>query len=295
MPRFCAVIPCYNHPAVIADTVRALLEYVGMVVIVDDGSDDETRRALEQLAELYGEKLLLHRFDKNQGKGVAMLKAFRLAAESGFTHAVQIDADGQHDLSNTALMIEHARTFPNALVTAIPEYDETINRFRFVMRYLTHIWVWIETLSFQIKDSMCGFRVYPLKQTVQLINDTNIGTHMDFDTDIIVKLYWRGVEVISVPTRVRYHQDGSSNFRMVKDNVLITLMHIKLVFGMLFRLPKLLFRNLSRHDELHQHWSSQREKGTYWGLKILFTIYKLFGRRFFNVILHPVIFLYFQP
>ncbi len=293
MPRFCAVIPCYNHHAVIADTVRALLEYVEMVIIVDDGSRDETRLILEQLAELYGKKLLLHRFDVNQGKGVAMLKAFRLADESGFTHAVQVDADGQHDLANTALMIEHARTFPDALVTAIPEYDDTVNQLRFIMRYITHFWVWIETLSFQIKDSMCGFRVYPLKKTVGLINNTSIGTHMDFDTDIIVKLYWQGVDVINVPTRVRYPQDGSSNFRIFKDNVLISLMHTRLVIGMLFRLPKLMFRNMSRNDEFHQHWSSHKEKGTYWGLKTLFTIYKWFGRGIFSVILQPVIFFFF--
>ncbi len=293
MPRFCAVIPSYNHHAVIADTVRALLEYVEKVIIVDDGSRDETRLALEHLAELYGEKLFLYRFDVNQGKGVAMLKAFHLAYELEFTHALQVDADGQHDLSNTPIMIEHARTFPNALVTAIPEYDETVNRLRFVMRYLTHVWVWIETLSFQIKDSMCGFRVYPLKQTNYLINKTGIGTHMDFDTDIIVKLYWLGVEVINVPTRVRYNQDGSSNFRMFKDNVLISLMHTKLVIGMLFRFPKLLLRNIRRNDDYEHHWSRQTEKGTYWGLKTLFTIYKWFGRGFFTLFLHPVIFFFF--
>jgi predicted LPLAT superfamily acyltransferase len=293
MTRFCAVIPCYNHHAVIADTVRSLLEYVEKVIIVDDGSREETRVALEQLARQYGAKLYLHRFEHNQGKGVAALKAFHIANDYGFTHAVQVDADGQHDLANTPLLIEHARTFPNALVTAIPQYDETVDRVRFISRYITHFWVWIETLSFQIKDSMCGFRVYPLKQTIDLINTAKIGTHMDFDTDIMVKLYWRGVEVISVPTRVRYNQDGSSNFRVFKDNLLISLMHTKLFFGMLLRIPKLLVRNIKRSDEYHRHWSSQKEKGSYLGLKFLFTIYKWFGRGLFSLFLHPVMFFFF--
>ena len=264
-----------------------------MVIIVDDGSREDTRTALEQLARSYGDKLHLHRFEQNQGKGVAALKAFRLANEFGFSHAVQVDADGQHDLSNTPLLIEHARTFPNALVTAIPEYDETVDRVRMISRYITHFWVWVETLSFQIKDSMCGFRVYPLKQTIALINSDNIGTHMDFDTDIMVKLYWRGVEVISVPTRVRYNQDGSSNFRMFKDNVLISLMHTRLFFGMLLRIPKLIWRNIKRNDEYHKHWSDQKEKGTYLGLKFLFTVYKWFGRKIFSIFLHPVMFFFF--
>jgi len=293
MPRFCAVIPCYNHHAVIADTVRSLLEYVEKVIIVDDGSREETRRVLEQLARQYGDKLHLHRFEQNQGKGVAALKAFRLADEFGFSHAVQIDADGQHDMLNTPLLIEHARTFPDALVTAIPEYDETVDRVRFIFRYLTHFWVWVETLSFQIKDSMCGFRVYPLKQTVELINKRKIGTHMDFDTDIMVKLYWQGVDVISVPTRVRYNQDGSSNFRVFKDNVLISLMHTRLVIGMLLRSPKLLIRTITRSDDSHKHWSVQKEKGTYLGLKFIFMVYKWFGRGLFSLFLHPTILFFF--
>jgi predicted LPLAT superfamily acyltransferase len=293
MPRFCAVIPCYNHHAVIADTVRSLLEYVEKVIIVDDGSREDTKHALEQLAEQYNDKLHLHRFDQNRGKGVAALKAFRIANEYGFTHAVQVDADGQHDLSNTPILIEHARTFPDALVTAIPEYDETVDRVRMISRYITHFWVWIETLSFQIKDSMCGFRVYPLRQTIELINSSKIGTHMDFDTDIMVKLYWKGLEVISVPTRVRYNQDGSSNFRLFMDNVLISLMHTRLFFGMLIRLPRLLIRNIMRNDEYNKHWSGQKEKGTYLGLKFMFTIYKWFGRGLFSIFLHPVIFFFF--
>jgi len=297
MPRFCAVIPCYNHHAVIADTLRSLLEYVEKVIIIDDGSDEDTQQALTQLALHYKEgdeeKVILHRFERNQGKGVAMLKAFEIAWSLEFSHAVQVDADGQHDLANTSIMIEHARTFPDALVTAIPVYDETVNRMRFIMRYLTHFWVWIETLSLHIRDSMCGFRVYPLKQTMRLIDTNKIGTHMDFDTDIMVKLYWLGAEVISVPTRVRYNLDGSSRFRMFKDNVLITLMHCKLFFGMLVRIPRLLARNIKRNDEYHRHWSKQQEKGSYLGLKILFSIYKKFGRGFFSVCLHPVIFFFF--
>lgn len=293
MPRFCAVIPCYNHHAVIADTVRTLLTYVEKVFIINDGSGAATRAVLDQLATQYQQQLQVHHFSQNQGKGVAMLKGFRLAAEAGYSHAVQVDADGQHDLANTPLMIEHARTFPDKLVAAIPQYDETVNRLRFIMRYLTHFWVWVETLSLQIKDSMCGFRIYPLKPTLRLINKTAIGTHMDFDTDIMVKLYWMGVDVINVPTRVRYNPDGSSNFRMFRDNVLISLMHTRLVFGMLWRIPSLLARNIRRHQDYEQHWSAQKEKGTYWGLKFLFSVYRWFGRGLFSLFLHPVMLFFF--
>lgn len=111
-----------------------------------------------------------------------------------------------------------------------------------IARYLTHFWVWVETLSLSIKDSMCGFRVYPLNDVIGLLEHTQLGDRMDFDPEVLVRLSWRGLEIISIPTRVIYPKDGLSHFRLVEDNVLITRMHFRLVFGMTWRLPVLLLR-----------------------------------------------------
>ena len=67
---------------------------------------------------------------------------------------------------------------------------------------------------------------------------------MDFDTEIMVRLSWKGVRIISVPTRVTYPRDGISHFRMLEDNVYISRMHTRLFFGMLWRLPALLSRRV---------------------------------------------------
>jgi hypothetical protein len=109
-------------------------------------------------------------------------------------------------------------------------------------RYATHIWVWINTLSFDIKDSMCGLRVYPVAAVTALAARRSIGARMNFDTDILVRLYWDGLAVVNLPTRVSYPADGVSHFRVWRDNVLISWMHTKLFFGMLPRIPSLLAR-----------------------------------------------------
>ncbi|WP_315982747.1 hypothetical protein [Aliamphritea spongicola] len=113
---------------------------------------------------------------------------------------------------------------------------------RYYGRYLTHVWVWINTLSFSIRDTMCGFRLYPLAPLVTQFNEEHCGDRMDFDTEVLVRWYWRGGLVINQPVNVRYPLDGVSHFDVWRDNVLITVMHSRLFFGMLRRLPGLIWR-----------------------------------------------------
>jgi hypothetical protein len=121
-----------------------------------------------------------------------------------------------------------------------------VPRSRLYGRYLTHVWVWINTLSFEIRDSMCGLRVYPLATACQIWRKQRIGRRMDFDTEVLVRLSWSGVTIINIPTHVTYPADGVSHFRLLKDNVFISLMHTRLFFGMLVRLPLLLGRRFAQ-------------------------------------------------
>ena len=129
------------------------------------------------------------------------------------------------------------------MIAGCPVYDAVVPAIRLYARYLTHIWVWINTLSLEITDSMCGFRVYPLAPMLALQRRRRFGSRMDFDTDMLVRLYWDGLQIVNLPTRVGYPSDGVSHFRAVRDNVLITRMHALLFFGMLPRLPKLIMRH----------------------------------------------------
>lgn len=240
----CAVIPVYNHGAAIGAVVHSVLGLGLPCVLVDDGSDVACAQVLVDLASAYPERITMTRLPVNQGKGGAMMAGLRLALRQGYSHALQIDADGQHNAQDIPRFLASVLTYPDSVICGCPVYDESVPKARLYGRYLTHVWVWINTLSFAIQDSMCGFRVYPLATTVELIDATSIGRRMDFDVEILVRLHWRGVSIVNQPTRVSYPSDGVSHFRVWLDNVLISRMHAKLFLGMLLRLPSLLWRKV---------------------------------------------------
>lgn len=236
----CAVVPVYNHERSLPVVVRALLAEDLPCVIVDDASSPAAAKIIDELAKHPSVHLLRH--SHNQGKGAAVTSGLREAARLGFSHALQVDADGQHDLGRVALFLDRASQAPDALICGYPEYDSSVPKGRLYARYLTHVWVWINTLSLSIRDSMCGFRVYPLGPTLTLLNDTALGKRMDFDTEILVRLHWREQPMVWLPAHVHYPADGVSHFRLWRDNLLISSMHARLFGGMLLRAPALLWR-----------------------------------------------------
>lgn len=239
--RACIVVPVYNHARQAQVLVQRLAELGQPVILVNDGSGPADTEILRGLSNAHDAVSLVERRD-NGGKGAAVKSGLKEAYRRGFTHALQIDADGQHDVGDIPKFLALAKCHPEAVVTGEPLYDESIPRGRLFARYLTHFWVWVETLSFTIRDSMCGFRVYPLQPVVDLLEGSRLGDRMDFDPEVLVRLSWRGIRIVSLPTRVIYPENGLSHFRLFEDNLLITRMHIRLVLGMLWRLPVLLSR-----------------------------------------------------
>lgn len=233
------VIPVYDHEHAIGAMVEGVRASGHACLLVDDGSRESCAAVLRTLAQRDGVSLL--RLARNQGKGGAMLAGFEEAARMGATHVLQIDADGQHDTGDIPRFLAAAAAEPGAIINGAPVYDASVPKGRLYGRYLTHVWVWINTLSFAIRDSMCGFRVYPLAPVQALVQCEPIGRRMDFDPEIIVRLVWRGVPVRNLATPVRYPIDGVSHFHVWRDNVRISRMHTRLFFGMLRRLPRLLW------------------------------------------------------
>lgn len=242
MFKLCVVIPVYNHGQPLIKVVARLQALQLSCVLVDDGSQAETALIIDQLAQQPNVSCV--RLMVNQGKGAAVMAGLREALRLGFSHALQMDADGQHDLQAVPRFIEAAQDAPEQLICGYPEYDASVPKGRLYARYLTHVWVWIHTLSLSIRDSMCGFRVYPLASAVQLFDQVKLGTRMDFDIEVLVHLHWRGQPMQWLPVKVIYPEGGLSNFRAVADNVLITKMHTQLFFGMLRRAPHLIARKL---------------------------------------------------
>lgn len=281
----CVLIPCYNHGAMMAGVLARLQPFGLPCIVVDDGSDDATR---DELARLSAEdkNLTLIRLSINSGKGAATICGMQAAAEAGFSHVVQVDADGQHAIEDIPKLLALAELHPTALISGQPIYDDSIPRSRLYGRWVTHVWVWIETLSLQLKDSMCGFRVYPVEPTLQLAQKVTLGKRMDFDTEVMVRLYWQGNTSYFVPTRVTYPLDGLSHFDALKDNLRISRMHTRLFFGMLPRIPSLLFRRAS------PHWARQQEVKGLWGMRLMLLVWLLLGRKAFSLLLYPVVGVY---
>jgi glycosyltransferase involved in cell wall biosynthesis len=240
----CAVIPVYNHERAIGKVLAAVRAAGLPCVMVDDASGTECARELDRLAATDTQHVSLVRLPVNLGKGGAVTAGLRAAHERGFTHALQIDADGQHAMGDITRFVEEGREYPEALVCGRPVFDEAMPKGRFYGRYLTHVFVWLNTLSFDIPDSMCGFRVYPLVPVLKLLNSTRLGSRMDFDVEVLVRLHWRNQPMRWLDTRVSYPLDGVSHFRLVWDNALMVRLQLKLLAGMLVRLPLLLRRKL---------------------------------------------------
>lgn len=232
----------FDHEYAVARVVAAVRAAGLPCLLVDDGSGSACARELARLAATVPQTSVL-RLPVNRGKGAAMHAGFAAAWQRGFSHALQVDADGQHALGDISTFVEAARRQPQALICGRPVFDRSMPAVRRYGRYLTHALVWLNTLSFSIPDSMCGFRVYPLAPVISLMTQEHIGERMDFDVEIIVRLYWRQVPLRWIPTAVTYPLDGVSHFRMFRDNARMVTLQVRLLGGMLRRLPRLLARS----------------------------------------------------
>lgn len=245
-----AIIPVYNHPDTIGAMVAGVRQAGLPCMLVDDGSDAHCAAVLQALAQPSpdaGQAPVQYlRVPTNQGKGAAMMTGLAEAHRQGYSHALQIDADGQHACGDIPGMLARAAAQPHAMVCGVPVYDASVPKGRLYGRYLTHVWVWINTLSFDIRDSMCGFRVYPLAPCMAILQRARLGRRMEFDSEVLVRLHWAGVPIVNLPTRVVYPQDGLSHFKVWRDNVLISGMHARLFVGMCLRAPWLLWRRWTR-------------------------------------------------
>lgn len=278
------IIPCFNHGILLAKVLAGLATYQLPCIVVDDGSDQLTKQCLVNLLKQY-QWLSCIELAENSGKGAAVKKACYVAAELGYSHCLQIDADNQHDLADVPKLLALAKQYPADLISGKPIYDNTMPKSRFYARYITHFWVWIETLSLQIKDSMCGFRVYPLAPTMKLLNNQKLGRRMDFDTEIMVRLYWLGVNIKFVATKITYPTDGISHFNVWQDNLKISWMHTRLCMAMLPKMPML----IKRHFVKDRHWSEQTERKGLWGMKLLLWCYRSFGHKCCSLLLYPIV------
>ena len=161
MLKYCFVIPHFNHHQAFTDFFPRLYALGIPCVVVDDGSDPESVRVVDQLLEGSDQAHFL-KHASNRGKGAAFFTGAYYARTLGFTHVIQIDADGQHNLDDVAKLLEYSQAHPATIVSGKPYFDEQAPKVRVYGRRITDLWVALESFSLQIKDGLCGFRIYPL-------------------------------------------------------------------------------------------------------------------------------------
>lgn len=242
MIKPCIILPVYNHPHYLQRLLSYLQPLQVPIILIDDGSSAECQLLIQSLQQHFDFKLLTHAY--NQGKGQAVMTGLKYAELQGFSHALQLDVDGQHNWQDVAKFLNLAAEHPDAMIIGQPVFDESVPKKRLYGRYATHIWVWINSLSLEIRDSMCGFRVYPVAVAHKIIQQYQLQPRMGFDSEILVHLSWQGVPFINVSTAVIYPEDGISHFQVWRDNLGLSKTHARLFAGMLYRLPRLLKRNL---------------------------------------------------
>jgi len=244
----CVVIPHFDHFDEFQQTLPGLVAQGLPLVVVDDGSSNQTFSALTRLLDEYAPGSVLIRHVDNLGKGGAVMTGLRSALDAGYTHALQIDADGQHDTEGIELLVAAATRHQDSIICAEPIFDESIPTLRFFARHITLYFCWLEALNTEIRDAMCGFRLYPLQKVVALADKSRLRKHMSFDSEILVRAVWAGIPFKFIPVQVIYPEGGRSHFRMIRDNLEISWMHTRLLLGMIIRLPELLRRRRSRRN-----------------------------------------------
>ena len=236
------LIPSFNTGRKLSDTVREARAVWSPVWLVIDGSSDGTAEAaVEWAAADPGLRVLV--LPHNQGKGAAVLHGLRLAQAAGFTHALTMDADGQHPAALIPAFMQASRQRPAAMILGRPVFDASAPLLRVRGRRVSNWWTHLETLGAGVADSLYGFRVYPVAALAAVMARQPWMRRFDFDTEAVVRMVWRGIKPINLDAPVKYlsaAEGGVSHFRYGRDNLLLSWMHLRLMLEFVLRLPVLI-------------------------------------------------------
>jgi glycosyltransferase involved in cell wall biosynthesis len=239
------LIPSYNTGPILRQTVAGVpLRGVPVWVIID-GSTDGSEKLLKEFETAENPTFRVLHLQTNLGKGAAILHGLREAIAAGFTHVLTMDADGQHPAGHIKPFLDLSESHPEAAVLGRPLFDESAPALRVNGRKVSNFWTNLETLGWGVDDSLFGMRLYPAEKLLEVMESTRYARRFDFEPEVAVRLAWLGVPVLNLPTPVRYpskEDGGVSQFRYLRDNTLLTWMHLRLLAGFFLRLPWLLLR-----------------------------------------------------
>ena len=246
--KICVIIPVYNSEKLIADVLKSVLQHTENLIVVNDGSTDGTFDVLKNF-----HRITLVSYTKNRGKGYALQCGFRKALEMGFTHAVTMDADGQHMATDIAMLVQVAEKHPDALIVGARKFDNpNMPQGNIFANNFSNFWFMVQT-SRKLPDTQTGFRVYPLIKVGKMRLFTN---RYEAELEMLVRSAWRNIPIVSQSINVYYPpiNERLSHFRAGKDFFRISVLNTFLCFfavvygypGMLiYSILKLLRKNIN--------------------------------------------------
>lgn len=240
--RICLLIPHYEHAGAIGDLLARLEPHVREhdlgCIVVDDGSGDTARGVLRELRSRHDFLTVVWR-ERNGGQGAAKRTGYRHALAEGFTHSLELDADGQHDTDDVPRFLEQMKAHPSAAVLGRPLFGAEAPRARLWGRQLSVGLVWLACGSTTVRDPLCGYRGLPLARAVEVIDAAHTGNRMSFDPEFAVRLFRAGLPIVTLPTQVSYPTDGVSHFDMVRDNLRLATTYARLLLELPLAAPSI--------------------------------------------------------
>jgi len=255
--KICVIVPTYNNAKTIAEVIQGIRKYTGNIIVVNDGSTDDTLQLLKSF-----EGIEIVSYTKNEGKGFAIRSGFKTALKKGFDYAITIDSDGQHFPDDLPVFIEKLKTNPDALLVGsrnietegMPSKNTFANKF-------SNFWFWAET-GLRLPDTQSGFRLYPVKY----YKKTHFFTKKyEFEIEVLVRSAWSGIDILPVPIRVYYppEEERVTHFRPLPDFGRISILNTVLVLiTFLYILPAKAVKYLTNNkfiDVVREQFSLHNE------------------------------------
>jgi len=235
----CIIIPVYNSEKLISDVLKSVLQYTENVIVINDGSTDGTLDIIKNFTEI-----TLVTYSKNRGKGFALQCGFRKALEMNYTHAITMDADGQHIATDIPKLIEASEKQPDALIIGSRKFDNpNMPQGNIFANNFSNFWFMLQTGK-RLPDTQTGFRVYPLKKIGKMRLFTN---RYEAELEMLVRLSWRNVKIVSQPINVYYPpvKERLSHFRGGKDFFRISVLNTVLcVLAVVYGYPSMFIRKI---------------------------------------------------
>ena len=225
------VIPTYNNKDTIRNVALSARGHLKNILVIDDGSTDIDVRSI-----LLDTDITVLRHDKNKGKGAALMTALKFIKENNAKFMITIDADGQHYVQDIDKFIPLLEDSKESIIVGVRDFNNQLvpGKSRFG-RSFSNFWLRLET-GVSIEDSQSGFRVYPVKHLAMIKLD---GKHYDFEVEVLTRGVWSGLKLRTVPIKVYYPKEGMrvTSFKPFRDNLRISIMHIRLIGRRLFPFP----------------------------------------------------------